>query len=453
MLKWLLTGGAIPVVLLLCGVFFFIYLRGYPFRSPRMMWRALCASGGGGVSSFRALMQALAGTLGVGNIVGVANAIAIGGAGAVLWMWVSACLAMILKYAEILLAVAHRREGKDGFFGGAAYYITDLLSARRHVRVGRVLAVCFSVLMIVNAMSMGCMIQVSAVSESMHAVIGISPFVCAAGLVLLVLPLLIKGSRGVSALTEYLVPIMTAGYVILSVAVLILRRDRLDDAFAQIVGAAFSARSATGGVIGFLTSRALRVGTMRGLLSNEAGCGTAPTAHAEADVESPAAQGVWGICEVLVDTILLCTLTALVILVGDGQGVGVMATVNAYSSVLGAGAAYFMTAAVGCFGFATLICWGAYGLEALRFLSLRRGGRFFYVALFSVCIFVGACCLPSRVWEIADFSIACMTAINLALLLMGRREIREWTLHACCPAKKDIFPRFHNKFCKKSKIP
>ncbi len=431
MLKWLLTGGLIPVALMLGGVFFLIYLRGYPFRSGRMMWRALRTPGTEGVSPFRALMQALAGTLGVGNIVGVANAIAIGGAGAIFWMWISAFLAMILKYAEILLALAHRRVGKNGFFGGAVYYITDVLGARRRARAGRVLATCFAVLMIVNAMSMGCMIQVGAVSESMHEVVGVSPLVCGAVLVLLVAPLLLKGMRGVSALTEYLVPIMTAGYVILSVAVLILRRDHLGDAFAQIFGEAFSVRGVAGGVIGFLTSRALRVGTMRGLLSNEAGCGTAPTAHAESAVTEPAAQGVWGICEVLVDTILLCTLTALVILVGDGSGVGVMATVNAYSSVLGAGASYFMTVAIACFGFATLICWGAYGLESLRFLSPSGRGRLFYVVLFSVCVFVGACCMPTQVWELADFSIACMTAINLAVLLMGRREIRDLTLRAC----------------------
>ncbi|MBQ9784889.1 MAG: sodium:alanine symporter family protein [Clostridia bacterium] len=427
MLKWLLTGGLIPVALLFCGVFFLIYLRGYPFRAPRGMLDALRTPQGDGVSPFRALMQALAGTLGVGNIVGVANAIAVGGAGAIFWMWGCACLAMILKYAEILLAVAHRRVGKNGFFGGAVYYVTDVLGARR-MRVGRAVAVCFSVLMIVNALSMGCMIQVSAVSESMHAVVGIPPWLSGAVLVLLVLPLLMKGSRGVSALTEYLVPIMTAGYVILSVAVLILRRERLDDAFAEIFTSAFSARSAACGVIGFLTSRALRVGTMRGLLSNEAGCGTAPTAHAEANTQSPAAQGVWGICEVLVDTVLLCTLTALVLLVGDGTGTGVMATVYAYSSVLGGGAAYFMAASVLCFGFATLICWGAYGLESLRFLTAHRAWRWGYLALFCVCILVGACRSFPVIWEIADFAIAAMTAINLAVLLLGRREIRAQTL-------------------------
>ncbi len=431
MLKWLLTGGLIPAALMLCGVFFLIFLRGYPFRSPRMMWRALRAPRTGGVSPFRALMQALAGTLGVGNIVGVANAIAVGGAGAVFWMWVSACLAMILKYAEILLAVCHRRVGKDGFFGGAVYYIGDVLAQRRHMRAAKILPVVFAGLMIVNAMSMGCVIQVGAVSESMTAVFGIPPWVCGALLLLLVLPLLIKGSRGVSALTEYLVPIMTAGYVILSAAVLILRRDGLESAMAAILQEAFSFESAAGGVLGFLTCRALRVGTMRGLLSNEAGCGTAPTAHAEANVQNAPAQGVWGICEVFVDTILLCTLTALVVLLGESGGEGVMATVNAYAAVLGGGAAYFMAAAVFCFGFATLICWGAYGLESLRFLTARARWRWSYIAMFSVCILVGACRMPSAAWEIADFAITCMTTLNLVVLLMSRREIKEQTLCAC----------------------
>ncbi|MBQ9773552.1 MAG: amino acid carrier protein [Clostridia bacterium] len=434
MLRWVLTGGLIPVFLLLGGVLLLFYLKGYPFRSPRAMGRALRASAGeNGVSPFRALTQALAGTLGVGNIVGVANAILVGGAGAVLWMWVSALLAMILKYAEILLAVRHRRRGSEGFFGGAVYYIKDCFAAIGRTRAGKLLSGVFAVLMILNALSMGCVIQINAVAESLDGVLGIPPILCGAVLAALALPLLIRGMRGVSALTEYLVPIMTAGYVILSVAVLILRRDAVGDAFLAILRGAFSGQSALGGVLGFLTSRALRVGTMRGLLSNEAGCGTAPTAHASASVQSAAAQGVFGICEVFVDTILLCTATALVILVsGEGYGTGgVMMTVRAYTVVLGDGAGVFLALAILCFGAATVLCWGAYGLESLRFLSERRRWRMLYFSVFALCILLGTGAVGTAVWDLADFCITALTVINLTALFLSRREIRGETLRFC----------------------
>ena len=431
MLKWLLTGGLIPPMLLLVGMFFLFYLKGYPWRTPRRMLVAMRNGGKGRASSFRAMMLALAGTLGVGNIVGVANAIAIGGAGAVFWMWISAIFAMILKYAEILLAVSHRRtDKKGGFFGGAVYYIRDCFLAHRHTYLAAAVPVAFALLMVVDALSMGCVIQVRAVGETLEEVVGIPTVYSGVLLVMLTLPLLARGTKGISALTEYLVPIMTAGYIVLSAAVFILRRDALGQALLSILRDAFSAESAVGGVSGFLLSRALRVGTMRGLLSNEGGCGTAPTAHAEADARSPAHQGVWGIFEVFADTIVLCTATALVILVSgvDISSGGVMMTVTAYSSVLGGFAEWFFSAAVFCFGYATLLCWGSYGMESVRFLSPKKRWRALYILTFGLCILFGVREAPEAVWNIADFSIAAMTAINLCVLLCLRREVRKETI-------------------------
>lgn len=385
-----------------------------------------------GISPFRALMLALAGTLGVGNIVGVANAVWIGGAGAVFWMWVSALVAMILKYAEILLAVTHRRETRRGYVGGAYYYIKDYFEAHKRFRTAVVVSGIFAILMIVDALSMGCMIQVNAVRMAFEGVARVPAWVTGAVLLLLTLPVIVRGTKGISALTEYLVPIMTAGYIILSIAVLILRRDALGDAFGSILRGAFSVESVGGGVIGFLTSRALRTGTMRGLLSNEAGCGTAPTAHASASTESPASQGVWGIVEVFVDTILLCTATALVILVSFPEveffgGDGVMMTIRAYSVVLGGWSEWFFCAAILCFGYATLLCWANYGLESLLFLSRKRRWQWLYFFSFGVCILAGAFSAPDRVWDVADFAIASLTAINLLMLILFRKEIRKET--------------------------
>ena len=433
MLKWLLMGGLIPPLLLIVSAFFLIYLRGYPWRAPRQMLSAFVGEKKGeGTSSFRAMMLALAGTLGVGNIVGVANAIAIGGAGAVFWMWVSALFAMILKYAEILLAVSHRRtDSKGGFFGGAMYYIRDCFSARRWRRLAVAVPVFFAALMVMNALSIGCVVQVRAVGETLQDVVGIPTVYSGVLLVLLTLPLLARGTKGISALTEYLVPIMTAGYIILSAAVLILRRDALGEALLSIWQNAFTPEGAVGGISGFLLSRALRVGTMRGLLSNEGGCGTAPTAHAEANAKSPAHQGVWGIFEVFADTIVLCTATALVILVSgiDAASGGVMTTVRAYSLVLGGFADWFFCAAVFCFGYATLLCWGSYGMESVRFISRKKRWRILYVLAFGLCILFGVRWAPELVWNIGDFGIATMTLINLFVLLLLRKEIREETLH------------------------
>ncbi|MBQ9132011.1 MAG: sodium:alanine symporter family protein [Clostridia bacterium] len=431
MLSWFLSGGAIPAMLTVCGVFFSLYLKGLPLCRPGRMWRAVTTPApGGGVSPFRAVTLALAGTLGVGNIVGVANAIFVGGAGAVFWMWVSALLAMILKYAEILLAVRHRRQGRDGsFYGGAVYYIRDYFQGRGRWRTAAVLSCLFAGLMILNAMSMGCVIQVNAVSMAFRGVWGISPWFSGVLLLVLTLPVLVRGTKGISGLTELLVPIMTGGYLILSLAVLILRRDAVGDAFSSIFTNALDWRSVGGGVMGFLTSKALRVGTMRGLLSNEAGCGTAPTAHAAADASSPASQGVWGILEVFVDTVLLCTVTALVILVSAGEvwhlgENGVMMALGAYACVLGDWASCFLAAAIFCFGYATVLCWAGYGMESLRAVSGKKRWRILYLAAFGCCTVLGAVIAPEQVWWLSDFAITALTTVNLWMLVLMRREIR-----------------------------
>lgn len=498
MLQWLLSGGAVPAGLMSVGVFFFFYLKGQPFRSPRRLFSAwfgkekkiglfgslrseskkgsdpACEKRSaahkphgsdlgpnGGVpakkaedrtlqsdsgfnkrtseqrhsicSPFRAVMLSLAGTLGVGNIVGVANAIFIGGAGALFWMWVSAFLAMILKYAEIVLAVLHRRKRFDGsFVGGAVYYIKDHFASRNRHRTGKIVSCLFAVLLLANAMSLGCMIQVNAVGSAVNGICKIPTWIIGCVLLLLTLPAVLRGIKSISAVTEILVPIMSGGYLLLSVAVLVLKKERLGSAFSEIFSQAFSAAGAVGGGIGFLTSKAVRIGTMRGLFSNEAGCGTSPTAHAGADTAFPARQGAFGILEVFADTILLCTLTGLVILVSYEDVVllgadPVMMAVRAYTCVLGEWAGCFLTLAIVCFGYATLLCWGGYGMEALRFLSEKPLLRYAYAGIFSVCLLLGVICSPTAAWSISDAVISAMTLMNLCVLVLMRREIRRET--------------------------
>ena len=429
-----ILGATVPILLIGCGLFFFLYLRGAPLLCPRAALRALGGEERGGRrESLRAVCLALAGTLGVGNLAGVAGAIALGGAGAVFWMLLSALFAMILKYAEIVLAMRHRRFDEGGMpHGSAMYYIKDGFSRRGFPRVGRWLASVFALLCLCNSLCMGNALQVSAVCRSVEGVFGIPPLWIGILFGLCVLAVVLRGSRGVLGFCTALVPLMTLFYLILALAVLILRAGEIPRACEAILSDAFSAEAMAGGVGGFFLSRGVRFGTMRGLISNEAGCGTAPTAHASAEGISPAGQGVMGMVEVLVDTVLLCTLTALVILLGLGeQGIVgesyMMVTVSAFSSVLGEGAAYFLAISTLCFGFATVLCWAHYGRECLLFLSEKGKGQSLFLLLYVLAILWGALFDSELIWQTADLAIGCMTLINLSVLLMMRREIAEET--------------------------
>ena len=436
-------GNSVPIVLIVTGIFFVVFLAGRPLFNPAKLIKAMLggekSKGEDGVSPFRSMTMALAGTLGVGNIVGVAGAIALGGFGSIFWMWITALAAMILKYAEIVLAVAYRRTDERGDrHGGAVYYIKGIFDRLAFPRVGRTLAALFGVLCILNSLSMGCIVQVNAVSAAMNGVLKIPKWAIGLSLLLLTAVVISKGSKRVSKLTEWLVPLMSAGYIIISVAVMIICRDRLGGALSLIFKEAFNFRSAGGGVLGFLTADAIRYGSMRGLLSNEAGCGTAPFAHATSSVDEPAKQGVWGIFEVFADTILLCTMTAAVIILNYEaccaySSDGVMMTVSAFSAVLGNGASYFLCIAVFLFAYATVICWAQYGIECVAYLTDRlnvrskKAGRWVYIALFCICTFVGAVIAPSSVWTLADFSIGSMTLINVFVLLLAAGEVKRYT--------------------------
>ncbi len=437
MIEWInsyLFGMGVPCALVLAGAFFSLRVGVTCVRHPVKMLRGMLARSGSGTSPVRALTLALAGTLGVGNLVGVASAIWYGGAGAVFWMWISALVAMSLKYAEVVLAVSHRRTDADGKHrGGAMYYIADCFASRGMAGLGRVLAGAFAVLCVIDGVSMGCVIQTNAIGGVFEGICGIPGLATGAVLCILTAVIMLGGSERIMRATDFLVPIMTGGFVVLSCAVLILKAGEIPDALGAVFSAVFAPKSALGGIGGFAMARALRYGAMRGLVSNEAGCGTAPIAHACADVDHPAKQGFWGIFEVFADTLVLCSMTALVILIsydkvaawGDNS---IMMTVRAYTAVLGDWAGYFLCAAVLFFGFATVVCWGHYALEALSYLTTSRGARIGFICVFAVGAAVGTVAAPAALWEIADLAIGAMTLINLAVLFLMQREVRAWTV-------------------------
>ena len=429
---------ATPILLFGVGLYYTVALRGFYLLHPLRCFRLLF--GGrreGGISPFRALTVALAGTLGVGNIVGVASALYLGGAGAVLWMLVSALLAMVLKYAEITLALRHRRPTPEGgFTGGAPYYVEDGLKSKGLPRLGRFLAVAFAILCLVNAITMGSLLQINAAAGAMETGFGVPPLITGGVVAVLAVVTVLGGAKRISALTEKLVPFMTVGFLVVCAAVLILRRDRIPAAITAIWKDAFTVNSAGAGLLGFLTSRGIRFGVMRGLVSNEAGCGTAPMAHAAAEVDLPARQGLFGLVEVFVDTVLLCTVTALCILVSDSgphaYGEDVTHTAGAaFSSVLGEWAGGFFALSILLFGVATVICWAHYGMTCAGYLmgspKSRRTAQGVYTVLLAASLAMGSVAAPSFAWSLADAAIAVMTLLNLLMLTVMHKEVKAET--------------------------
>ncbi len=433
-----IIGGATPAAVLLVGGLLAVRLRGLPFTRSKDCLAALRTPNRGGESPLRSLFLALAGTLGVGNIVGVSSAIALGGPGAVFWMWVSALFAMFLKYAEVVLALIFRETRPDGTFrGGAPYYIRAVLSRHISTKAATVAACVFAILCLANGLMMGCTVQANAVASALSSSFGVPPLLCGGILAVLCIALLTKGRRAISTVTGVLVPFMSGAFLLLTLTLLILRRDCILPALRTILSDAFSPSAAGGGLLGFVLSRGVRFGTVRGIISNEAGCGTSPTAHAAANTKSPVEQGLFGIVEVAVDTLLLCTVTALAVIIGgaftDALPTDSMAmTLRAYSAALG-GAVWVekaLSITIACFGFATLLCWAHYSTEALHFLGAQwkrdtiqdRTAPWFF-AVFSLCALLGCVSAPSLIWSLTDLVTGLMTLFNSGVLTIASPNV------------------------------
>ena len=420
-----LLGVLLPCLLAGAGIWFLSTAGWRILHHPR---RALSAMGGSGKrSALRALSVALAGTLGVGNIAGVATAIVLGGAGAVFWMWISAFFAMFLKYAEIVLAVRTRRiDGAGKPHGGAMYYIREGFPGK----AGKGLAALFAVLCLGCSLALGGVIQSAAAAEAMAGVFRLPPMAVGGVMGALAVAILARGGERVEKACTALVPFVCVLFSVASLAVLIARHEAIPTAFSAIFRGAFRVQSGAAGIVGFLTSKSVRYGVTRGLISNEAGCGTAPIAHAAAEAKSPAAQGLWGILEVFVDTILLCTMTALVILTSGaeltGEG-GVTLAIAAYGSVLGRAAPPILALSILFFAFATVLCWSHYGAECLLYLTGRPKSRRFMLPLVLLSCVVGAVAAPRILWEITDVILALMAILNIVALLTCRRTVQRET--------------------------
>lgn len=425
----------LPACIAAAGVFFTVRTRGFQLRRLKQSLVAAFRrddTDKKGISPFAAACTALSATVGTGNIAGVAGAIALGGAGAVFWMWVTAFLGMIIKLAETVLAVKFREKRRDGFAGGPMYYIRDGLP-----RFFRPLAYAFAVFGVLAALGSGNAVQINTATSAVTGLVDGLPestlvtVRIVTGIVSAVLigAVLLGGATRISRAAETLVPAMVILYLLLAGGVIVARIDRLPHAVASIFIGAFSPRAVTGGAVGsfFFT---FQKGISRGIFTNEAGLGTSAIAHASADAASPLAQGMFGIFEVFVDTIVICTVTALAVLCGAasvpyGTDPGAALTVSAFSSVYGGLAGAVLTVPICFFAFTSVIGWGLYGIRCIEFLAGSRAIRPF-LAVFCLSSMLGATTSPETVWLISEVCNALMALPNLlALLMLSPLVIRE----------------------------
>ena len=428
----------VPAMILLMGVGLYLSV-GTRFVQLRKFGPAMKATlgrifkhdkaGKGALTPFQAVCTALAATVGTGNIAGVAGAIAIGGPGAVFWMWVSALLGMCTKFAEVTLAVHFRERSETGeWVGGPMYYIKNGLGKR-----WQFLAFLYSLFGVLTVFGTGNATQVNTIVAAVdtalleYGVVGsgfLSTLNLIAGIIvaMLVAMVLLGGIKRIGSVSEKLVPFMALFYIVLAVGVVGLNLPRLPYVLESIVAGAFNPAAFTGGTIGSLFI-SMQKGVSRGIFSNEAGLGTGSIAHACADTKKPVKQGMFGIFEVFADTIIICTLTAMVILcsgtpVNYGTAAGAELTISGFTTTYGGWASIFTAVALCCFAFSTIIGWGLYGSRFLVFLchSDKVAKPFFVV--YSFVSILGATVDLGLLWSIADTFNGLMSIPNLIALLL-----------------------------------
>jgi len=365
--------------------------------------------GEGEVTAFQAVATALAATVGTGNIAGVATAIAIGGPGAVFWMWLSAVFGMTTKYAEVVLSINYREKTEDGrFVGGPMYYISKGLKAKW-------LAIIFAIFGALAAFGIGNMTQSNSVAAALEASFGINKWITGIVLAALTALVIIGGIKRIGQVTEKLVPFMAAFYIIGGLIIIFANITKIPAAFALIFKDAFTGTAAVGGFAGSTIMMAARYGVARGVFSNEAGLGSAPIAHAAATTDHPVRQGLWGIFEVFVDTIIICSLTALsIVLTGvwETGKTGAELTTMAFNEGLAGIGGYIVTIGILLFAFSTILGWAYYGERCLEFLFGPKV-NFAYRIIWIPFIVIGAVGGLTLMWDIADTLNGLMAIPNL----------------------------------------
>ncbi len=379
-----------------------------------------------GVSSFQAVATAMAGTIGTGSIAGIATAIVSGGPGAIFWMWVSALLGMVTKYSEIVLSIAYREKDKKGqWIGGPMYYIRNGLGLKW-------LAGIFAVFAIFACMGTGNATQSNSISVALKSTVNISPEITGIVLTIIVSAVILGGMRRISSVNEKLVPAMAFFYVACSLIAIIINIQKVPAAFALIFKEAFNFKSAVGGVAGYGVMTAMHYGFSRGIFSNEAGLGSAPIAHSASSAKNPVDQGLWGMFEVFFTTIIICTMSALVILTTglwqDGEFLGAALSIASFNKILPGVGSVVVTLSTIFFALSTILGWAYYGEVSIKYLTKNNhmAVRIYRIA-YVVVVFVGAVGNLEVIWSISETMNGLMMVPNLIGLLGLYKVVKKHT--------------------------
>ncbi len=366
------------------------------------------------ITPFQALTTALAGTIGTGNIVGTATAIAIGGPGSLFWIVASSFFGMMTKYAEILLSIKYRKIKMDGtILGGPMYYIQDGLKSRW-------LAVSFSVFGLLASFGIGNIAQINSISTSMYNSLHINPLYTGIIVSILVSLVIIGDAKRIAKTTEKIIPFMACFYIVITITVLITNYKNLLNSIVLVFTSAFNETAAIGGFVGSSLILTIKNGISKGVFTNEAGLGSSPIAHAIAETDHPVSQAMWGIFEVFVDTIVLCTITGLAIISSGKWTSGLLGAdlaISAFSVGLGNFAPYAISFSILFFAFSSLIGWSFYGERCLEYIVKTNKFNVIYKLLFTCIIVIGATTDLKLVWDISDTLNGFMAIPNLVAIL------------------------------------
>lgn len=415
----------------------FIQLRKFKYAIKMTLGKAFqkTKAAEGSTTPFQSLCTALAATVGTGNIAGVAGAIAIGGPGAVFWMWISAFLGMCTKFSEVTLAVHFREKNIHGdWVGGPMYYIKNGLSSN-----WQWLALAFSGFGVLTVFGTGNATQVNTITTAIDSAllnfnvittesVGLINLIIGIIITILVALVLLGGIKRIGSVTEKLVPFMAVLYIVLALGVVVMNISDLPTVFKMIFQGAFNPTAVTGGIVGSIFM-SIQKGFSRGIFSNEAGLGTGSIAHASADVNHPVKQGLFGIFEVFADTIVICTLTALVILcsginVSYGVAAGAELTISGFTATYGGWVTIFTAIALCCFAFSTVLGWGLYGTRCIEFLFGPKIIKPF-ILVYSLVAIIGSTADLGMIWSIAETFNGLMAIPNLiALFLLGGTVVK-----------------------------
>lgn len=382
----------------------------------------------GSMSSFQSLATAVAAQVGTGNVAGVATAILSGGAGAIFWMWLAAFFGMSTIFVEAVLAQKYRERRDGELVGGPAYYLKNGFAQYNHAKLGKVLAAIFAVTIVLALGFVGNLVQSNSIAGAINTAFGVNKIFIGIAIAILALLVFVGGMKRIAKFAELVVPVMALIYIIGSIAILVMFSSHIIPVIKSIFTQAFTVKAAVGGAMGITIKQAIRYGVARGLFSNEAGMGSTPNSHAVAGVKHPYEQGLAAMVGVFIDTIVVCSATALSILVTDAHlsgNQGVAVTQEAFNRAFGSFGISFLAVCLTFFAFTTVVGWYYFGENNIKFLFKSKVAIWVYQALVLVCIVLGSIFKVEVVWEMADMFNGFMVIPNIIAIVFLFREAKK----------------------------